>query len=103
MFQKEKDKKIFVLKYEAFKNCIINFVQYGKFDVGDMVVTKKELKTYNAANNIQIQVDTIMKVIQISKTTGNYYVRKDGWPNDYWVHKSDAIHLRREKLVTNIL
>ena len=68
-----------------------------------MVVTKKELKTCNAANNIQIQVDTIMKVIKISKTTGNYLVRKDGWPTGYWVYKRDAIHLRREKLVTNIL
>ena len=68
-----------------------------------MVVTKKELKTNNARNNIQIQVDTIMKVIKIDKRNGMIYVHKDGWPTDYWLLKSASTHLRRAKLVTNIL
>ena len=68
-----------------------------------MVVTKKELKTYNATNNIQIQVDTIMKVIKIVKSHGMIYVHSDGWSYGYWLQANAAIHLRREKLVTNIL
>jgi hypothetical protein len=68
-----------------------------------MVVTKKELKTYNTANNIQIQVDTIMKVIKIDKSDGMICVDSDGWSTRYWLLKSASTHLRREKLVTNIL
>ena len=68
-----------------------------------MVVTKKELKAYNPTNNIQIQVDTIMKVIKIDKSDGMIYVRKDDCSKRYWLLKSASTHLRREKLVTNIL